>query len=327
MRVERREGLRIGVLLPSRETAMTGEHDAQGLVASARSAEQAGFDTVWAGDSPLARSRADPFTLLGAVAGATSEVGVGTAALIAALRHPLVVAHAAATVDQLSGGRLVLGLGAGFPVPETRHEFDAFGVPFDDRVRRLDESARLWRHVWSDAGRRDGFQSRYWQLPRGQSGLPAARPGGPPLWLASGDSAGVAARVAAAYDGWLPYLPSPERYQRAWTRIREAATKRGREVTPGLYATVHLDPDQHRAERELEAYVHAYYGRSLAEMRGIQAFFAGPADACAEWLASYLDAGATHLVLRMGAVPLRQQLERAAVDLLPALRRPMAGGR
>jgi alkanesulfonate monooxygenase SsuD/methylene tetrahydromethanopterin reductase-like flavin-dependent oxidoreductase (luciferase family) len=222
---------------------------------------------------------------------------------------------------------LFRSLGAGFPVPEPRHEFDALGATFDDRVRRLDEGARLWRHVWSGAGQRDGFQSRYWQLPPGASGLPAARPGGPPLWLASGDGAGVIARVAASYDGWLPYLPSPERYRRAWAVIRERAGEQGREVTPGLYATVHLDPDRHRAERELDAYVHAYYGRSLAEMRGIQAFFAGPAPACADWLESYLDAGTRHLVLRLGAIPLRRQLERVAVDLLPALRRSMVRGR
>lgn len=99
--------IEIGMLLPSRETAMTGEHDGSGVVAFARDAEAAGFDSVWTGDSPLARIRMDPLPLLAAAAAVTTRVSVGTAAFTAALRHPLLAAHGAATVDQVSGGRLI----------------------------------------------------------------------------------------------------------------------------------------------------------------------------------------------------------------------------
>jgi alkanesulfonate monooxygenase SsuD/methylene tetrahydromethanopterin reductase-like flavin-dependent oxidoreductase (luciferase family) len=139
--------LRIGIMLPSRETAMTGRHDAPGLVDFAKAAEVAGFDSVWVGDSLLARTRAEPLSILAAVAVVTDRVELGTAALIAPLRHPLLAAAQVATVDQLSGGRLILGLGSGSPLPESRREFDAVGMPFAARGARLDEMTRLWRQA------------------------------------------------------------------------------------------------------------------------------------------------------------------------------------
>src|SRR5215212_8228997 len=81
--------LRVGIMSPSRETAMTGKHDARGLIEFARAAEEARFDSVWVGDSLLARTRAEPLSILAAVAAMTERVTLGTAALIAPLRHPL----------------------------------------------------------------------------------------------------------------------------------------------------------------------------------------------------------------------------------------------
>src|SRR3979490_587013 len=144
--------LRVGIMLPSRETAMTGVHDARGLVELPKAGEDAGFDSVWVGDSLLARARAEPLSILSAVAAVTERVALGTAALIAPLRHPLLAAAQAATVDQLSGGRLILGLGSGAPLPESRREFDAVGMPFAARGARLDEMTRLWRQAWSGRG-------------------------------------------------------------------------------------------------------------------------------------------------------------------------------
>ncbi|MEU7138263.1 LLM class flavin-dependent oxidoreductase [Nocardia sp. NPDC046473] len=312
--------IEVGILLPSRETAMTGRHDAPSLVRLAQVAEDAGFDAVWTGDSPLARTRVDPLTLLGAVAAATSRIRLGTAAWTATLRHPLLGAHAAATVDQLGPGRLVLGLGAGFPLPESRAEFDAIGIPFDERVGRLDETVRIWRAAWTGAPEFDG---KYWQLADLARALPTSTRGGPPLWLAGSDTPKVLARVARHYDGWLPYLPDPAAYARAWQAIQQQTT---RAVTPAMYATIVLDPDSARAQAELEGYVRQYYRRSLAEMSTIQAYFGGTAEDCADWLARYLDAGATHLILRLGSLDVHRQLDLVAEKLLPALRSRVVTG-
>jgi alkanesulfonate monooxygenase SsuD/methylene tetrahydromethanopterin reductase-like flavin-dependent oxidoreductase (luciferase family) len=180
--------LSVGLMLPSRETAMTGKHDAQGLIGFARTAEEAGFDSVWVGDSLLARTRAEPLSVLAAVAAVTERVALGTAALIAPLRHPLLAAAQAATVDQLSGGRLILGLGSAASLRESGREFDAVGLSFAGRAR-LDNTVTLWRETWNGQG-------------EFADALPAAQPGGPSVWLAGGDTTKVIERVSATYDSW-----------------------------------------------------------------------------------------------------------------------------
>jgi alkanesulfonate monooxygenase SsuD/methylene tetrahydromethanopterin reductase-like flavin-dependent oxidoreductase (luciferase family) len=112
-------------------------------------------------------------------------------------------------------------------------------------------------------------------------------------------------RVAHLYDGWLPFLPDPDAYRSAWQTITERAIANGRDptmITPALYATVNIDNDADRAQAELDSYVRAYYGRSLAAMSKIQAFFGGPPDDVTRWLTRYVDAGARHLVLRIGSL-------------------------
>src|SRR5438105_2469360 len=140
----------LGVILPTRE-AIRGQRPSV-IVEVARVAEQSGFDAVWAGDSLLARPLIDPLTALAAVAVSTKRIRIGTAALLAPLRPPVPTAAALASLDQLSNGRLTVGVGRGFDVPETRREFAAAGVPFEERTKRFTEVFTLWRALWtSDA--------------------------------------------------------------------------------------------------------------------------------------------------------------------------------
>jgi alkanesulfonate monooxygenase SsuD/methylene tetrahydromethanopterin reductase-like flavin-dependent oxidoreductase (luciferase family) len=317
--------LRIGVLLPTREQAITGGFAAAPLLDFARRAEELGFDSLWAGDSLIARPRLDPLIMLAAAGAVTSRITLGTAALTAALRHPLTGAHMVATLDHVTASRLVLGLGGGFPVPETEEEFGAVGADFGTRVGRLDETAALWRRAWRSTG--DGaptdFEGRHWQA-RGLDRLPPPhRPGGPPLWLAGSDTPKVLRRVARHYDGWLPFLPTPEQYENGWRRIGEELEEAGRSadaVTPALYATVTVDPDRESARRELDHYLRNYYGRSLEQMAPLQAYGWGSAQECADWLAGYVRAGARHLVLRIGSLNPESRLAEIAATVLPALR-------
>ena len=282
---------------------MTGRHDAPRLVEFAKTAEVAGFDSVWVGDSLLARTRAEPLSILAAVAAVTERVTLGTAALIAPLRHPLLAAAQAATVDQLSGGRLILGLGSGAPLPESRREFDAVGMAFAGRGARLDDAVTSWRHTWNGQG-------------EFAAALPAARPGGPPVWLAGGDfregdRAGVEhlRRVAA--------VPARCR-MRTDGRGSRSGRSAAREVTPALYATVNVTDDKARADEELDGYLRAYYGQPLDVMRHVQAIRGGSVQECLDWLGRYVDAGARHLVLRIGSLEPRPEM--LAEQLLSALR-------
>src|SRR4030095_8720438 len=101
------------------------------------------------GDSILARPRHEPLTLLSAVAARTKRAELGTAVLLPALRNPVVLAHGVATLDQISEGRFILGVGIASDVPNIRAEFVACGVPFEKRVGRMLEELRLCRELWS----------------------------------------------------------------------------------------------------------------------------------------------------------------------------------
>ena len=157
---------RIGYLLPTREQVMEGRPETAPLLALAERAEDLGYDSIWVGDSILARPRHEPLTLLSAVAARTRHAELGTAVLLPALRNPVVLAHGIATLDQISEGRFILGVGIASDVANIRAEFVACGVPFDRRVgRMLDwgptsgtgppsrKAARTWRRGPSPAPR------------------------------------------------------------------------------------------------------------------------------------------------------------------------------
>src|SRR5258708_27456286 len=110
----------IGYLLPTRERVMGGRSETAPLLDLAARAENLGFDSVWVGDSLLARPRHDPLTLLAAVAARTKKVALGTAVFLPALRNPVVLAHQLATLDQIAEGRLILGVGIATDVPNIR---------------------------------------------------------------------------------------------------------------------------------------------------------------------------------------------------------------
>lgn len=319
------DGLRIGLLLPTREQAIGGDYAVGPLLDLAREAERLGFDSLWTGDSLTARPRLDPLVVLSATAAVTSRITLGTAALTPALRHPLIGANMVAGLDHVSRGRLILGVGSGFPVPETEEEFAAVDASFAGRAGRLDEICRLWRTAWrsTEEDAPTGFTGRYWQA-EGLHRLPYPhRGGGPSLWLAGSDTPRVLTRVARDYDGWLPFLPSPEVYGRARRRIADLCAERGRPadaVTPGLYATLTPGADEAHARAELEHYVEHYYGRSLEAMSTIQAYCWGSGERCAQWLAGYVREGARHIVLRIGSFDPWTHLKTVVQELLPALR-------
>src|SRR5438067_3166615 len=102
---------RIGYLLPTRERVMESRPEAASLLALAERAEALGYESIWVGDSILARPRHEPLTLLSAVAARTKRAELGTAVLLPALRNPVVLAHGIATLDQISEGRFILGVG------------------------------------------------------------------------------------------------------------------------------------------------------------------------------------------------------------------------
>src|SRR5712692_2192573 len=288
---------RIGYLLPTREHIMAGEPRAAPLLDLATRAERLGFDSIWIGDSILARPRHEPLTVLAAVAARLPRVEIGTAVLLPALRNPVVLAHQVATLDQASQGRFILGVGIAADVPNIRAEFAAAGVPFDKRVGRMMEGLRLMRALWS--GEPVDWDGR-WKVERGVLAPTPHRPGGPSLWIGGSLPASLT-RAGRYFDGWLPITPDAAQWARQWAESKAVAQAAGRDPSAlggGMYLTLILDDDAARADQRLNAFLEQYYGQPAAVMRKRQACYAGPAAGLAQWLQGYATAGAGHLVLR-----------------------------
>jgi probable F420-dependent oxidoreductase len=289
--------LKIGYLLPTRERIMSGEPATAPLLALADKAEALEYDSVWVGDSLLARPRHEPITLLAGVAGRTRKVELGTAVLLPAYRNPVVMAHQIATLDRISEGRVILGVGIAGDVPNIRAEFEAAGVPFDKRVGRMMEGLRLSKALWS--GEPVNWDGR-WKVEDGVLGPTPHRPGGPPIWM-GGSHENALARAAKHADGWFPTGPDAATVGAQWQTIKEMATAAGRDpadITCAVYLTLAIDEDTAKAQARVADYLEQYYGTSAEILFKRQACFGGSAAAAAEWISGYIEAGAEHVVLR-----------------------------
>ncbi len=301
---------RLGYLLPTRERIMEGQPETAPLLALAERAEALGFDSVWVGDSLLARPRHDPLTLLAAVAARTRKVEMGTAVLLPALRNPVVLAQQVATLDRISEGRLILGVGIATDVPNIRAEFEAAGVPFDKRVGRLVEGLALARALWT--GNKIDWDGR-WKVKDAILGPTPHRPSGPPIWIA-GAVLAARLRTGRLFDGWFPNSATPADYAAQFAEVKAAARDAGRDpaaITGASYLTLAIDDDAARADARINAYLEQYYGMRPDVMRKRQMCFAGPASGAAAWLKAYADAGVSHMVLRF-AGDHERHLETAA---------------
>jgi len=289
--------LRIGYLLPTRETIMEGRPEAEPLLALAERAESLGYDSVWVGDSLLARPRHEPITLLAGVAARTRRAKLGTAVLLPALRNPVLLAHQVATLDQVSAGRVILGIGIASDVPNIRAEFRSAGVPWEKRVGTMMEGMRLCRALWS--GNPVDWDGR-WHVEQGVIGPTPAQPGGPPIW-GGGSAPAALERAARHFDGWFPNGPDAKGWGVQWRKVQTLARAAGRnpgDVESALYLTLTVDENAARAESRMNDFLSAYYGQRPDVMKKRQACFSGPAAAAAEWLNGYVQEGARYLVLR-----------------------------
>jgi alkanesulfonate monooxygenase SsuD/methylene tetrahydromethanopterin reductase-like flavin-dependent oxidoreductase (luciferase family) len=204
----RRRPLKVGVSLPFAEGMMAGATPRwTDVLAMARRAEAVGFDSIWVADHFLFRplsEGASPWggwecwSLLAALAAATRRVELGTLVLCTGFRNPALLAKMADTVDEISAGRLILGLGAGWNELEHR----AFGYPFDHRVSRFAEALAIV-HALLRTGRADAA-GVYSQAPGAELRPRGPRPGGPPIMVGSVGARmlGLTARYADGWNTW-----------------------------------------------------------------------------------------------------------------------------
>jgi probable F420-dependent oxidoreductase len=268
----------LGMLLPFVDGLVTSGPFVRDFAATI---EAAGVDSVWAvehvvvaedyqpgypysadGRMPSAAGSVpmpDPLEVLSFIAGATERLLLGTAVVVAPLHSPVVLAKRAATLDTLSGGRLLLGLGIGWQ----REEYAAVGAAFDRRGLRLEEGIGAMRALWRDrpasyAGETVSFERLH--------SLPQPVAGRVPIVL-GGNSDAAVDRAGRLADGWFPYTIGPDDLAVQAERLAAAATAAGRQPED---VPITVWPGSNDPTRELEV----------------------------DWVRRFVDAGATRLVVR-----------------------------
>lgn len=292
--------MKFGLSLPNFGRLGTRE----AVVEIAQEAEALGFDSVWTTDHVIMRQgQEEPYghilealTTLTYVAALTSRVRLGVSVLVFPQRSPVVVAKETATLDYLSGGRLILGVGAGW----NEAEFGFIGADFKTRGRRLDEYIGVLRELWTSPEPR--FDGQFVHFSNALFSPRSVQPSGPPIWIGGGSPAALR-RAARLADGWHAVGATPEVFTDGMRQIAELAD--GRPVEGSVRLRMALD-------------------RELPQARGAdgrpQATLSGSKDAVVARIGEYQRAGADHLVIQpmlddLGAY--LEELRRFAAEVRP----------
>jgi probable F420-dependent oxidoreductase len=295
---------RLGVLLPSFDAVGTGEP--LPIVTAARLAEELGFDATWVGDHLACPAPGlDAPSCLAAAAAVTERISLGIGVMLLGLRQPAWAAKILASIDHLSSGRLVLGVGVGGEFPD---EFLAAGVPVRQRGARLDDAL----HVISDllTGQPVTYEGRTMTVTS-----PALRPAmaAPPPIYVGGRGEAALNRAARHGDVWLPMWLTPERIAERTQQLAELAEAEGR-PTPGtaLLIGVHIDDDPARARAEAELHIRGQYRMGLEKIEHWTLL--DSVEGAVEQLEAYSQAGVQEfLFMALGRAPLTQYERLAEV--------------
>jgi probable F420-dependent oxidoreductase len=263
--------------------------------AVAELAEELGYDSIWAGEhisfhNPIL----DLGVALAVFAAVTERILLGAGVVLLPLRHPSLVAKQAASLDYVSGGRLLLGVGIG---GEGAQDFEAAGVPLAERGSRADEAIAALRRLFAD--RPASFSGRHYSF-RNVSIEPApAQPGGPPI-LVGGRSEAAQRRAGVLGDGWLPYLVSPRKFAAGVERVRGYALAVDRdpaELRHGVVAFARVEEDGAYARDAAREHLSQRYGMRFEPYHVEHLCVAGTPEECCARVQAYSDAGASHLAL------------------------------
>lgn len=293
---------KIGIILPVAEGRMEGETPSwSDLLAMSQRAEELGFDSVWVVDHLIVQSDTEPtagvwecWSLLSALAAATSRVELGTLVLCNSFRNPALVAKMAETVDEISNGRLILGLGAGHHEPE----FRAFGFPFDHRASRFEEAIQIIAPLLRDGA--VDFQGRYYEAHNCELRPRGPRPNGPPIVI--GTSGKRMLDITARYaDGWNVYFDKTGNTVDGFRQISHDLDR----------ACESIGRDPSTIERSVSVIV-GVDGRTSVPGVAAPILNGSPEELAAEFQA-YAEAGANHIQVRVEPNTLEGVAELAKV--------------
>jgi probable F420-dependent oxidoreductase len=290
--------MKFGLCLPNFPFGVQPSRDA--IVEIAREAERLGYDSVWTTDHILVPRDKPRFghlyeslSTLAYLGGATERIGLGTSILVLPYRNAITVAKQTATIDALTGGRMIIGVGVGYMEPE----FEFMGVDFRSRGRRLDEQLRVLRALWTDEDPQiDGEFYNFSDVlfePR------PAQPGGIPIWM-GGNSDFALRRAARLGDAWHADDLREEQLSASMEKLQTMSN--GRRVGVTLRRTVDLRP----------ALAAARSGGSADVPRADEAALAGTQQQVVEQVGAVAELGLEHFVCQFEHNTQEEHLQQMA---------------
>lgn len=281
--------------------------------------EELGYDSVGIGDHIVMTSpQLEVLMTLMAYAARTKRMKLITDILLVPLRNPAVTAKTVCTLDYLSKGRVILGVGVGGEHPK---EWELCGIPLKERGARCDEALQIMRALWAEQPA--SHSGRFWHFDDVDMKPKPAQHNGPPIWI-GGRSDRALLRAARHGDGWLAYLVTADRYRKSVEKIREFAAAEGRDTssfTLAHHVFVFLDKSFELAREKAVRYLSTVYNQSFEGMA--DKFCAlGTAEDCVRYLKRFTDLGVSHIILRATCPPdeLDEQMRLYAEEILPAFR-------
>jgi probable F420-dependent oxidoreductase len=282
-----------------------------------RAVERAGFDSVWTGDhvsfhNPLYES----LTLLASYAAITTRIKLGTCVYLLALRPPAVAAKITATLDALSGGRLIFGVGVGGENPK---EFELTGSPHKERGARVTEGIDVVRTLWRDAPA--SFDGRFTRFDGVSIDPKPVQKPGPPIWI-GGRSDAALARAGRQGDGWISYVVQPSRFEESLARIHAAAAGRPLDGFVAAHLTfITVGKDYETAKSTWARLLTKRYAQDFGPLAEKYGVIGTPAQ-CAEQLQRFVEAGCRYFVMDSVVDTADEQahLETIAAEIIPRFR-------
>ncbi|MFL6797506.1 MAG: LLM class flavin-dependent oxidoreductase [Xanthobacteraceae bacterium] len=301
-------------------TAYPQMPDAKALVEYGVRMEQLGFDSVWVWDHillgvdpnfPLIES----LILLTAIAARTTRIKLGTGVLVLPMRNPVILAKQLASMDQLSDGRLLMGMASGW----YRREFNAIGVPFEQRGKIMDENLDILKRFWTEDLVTAKF--RNYDIPAGVMFPKPVQKPHPPL-LIGGYVDRVLQRAAVSGDGWLTYFYRPESFAKSWQKIRGFAREAGKDPDKLLNASqlpIFVGKPRQAVESQMMEWLTKEWDFAAWSESTKESAIMGTVDECVEQLKAHLAVGTQKLIF----VPYKyqmEQIETIAREVIPRLK-------
>lgn len=291
------------------------------LWSDAAQAEEVGYDHIWLGDSVtvLDKARGDCFTTMAALAAHTEKIRLGAVPMLAALRNPVLLAHALATIDVISKGRVITGVSVGPTRDYIQRQFAACGVPPQEKAGRLSECIEIMRRLWSE--KTIAYEGRYYKL-NDVGILPhPVQQGGIPIWVVADRNENGFKRVGRLGDGWVTLAPTLERFSAARGKIDQYAREHGRVDrcrTSALYVSFNIQNDGERAKTEGWRWMEKFFGQPRERLAHFFTVF-GTAEECVRVLRDYAAAGLTTIIARIASDDPREQSRILLNEIKPRL--------